>query len=215
MKIRGSVALVFAVVLIGIGAFWVTSSTADTPKKLMLPQTVNALETCDDIRHEGHEASFNGLGTFQESPVGDPSPLVVRIGQQYKSKTGHKIVPLRVVSIGGHGFAEGIGETFCWLDQTRPIKSAIWEKKPGTEFPAIQEMQFHFFYTVEAMPGKVFRSINPARMRSNDVRAFPPPPGTVYRLVEPVKLEDISEPGVVVGQFLSNRLVIPKLKTEH
>jgi hypothetical protein len=220
MRIRQSAALVFALVLIGVGAFWV-SSVADTPEKLMLPQTENALQPCptedgSGTPHQEHQVQINGLGTFQEngtfqgSRSGDPTPPVVKIGRQYKSKTGQKVVPLRIISIGGHGFAEGIGETRFWLDPTRPVRSAIWEKKPGTEFPAIQEMRFHFFYTLEAMPGKIFRSINPARMRSNDVRAFPPPAGTVYRLAAPVNLEEVSEPGVVVGQVLANRLVMPK-----
>ena len=69
-------------------------------------------------------------------------------------------------------------------------------------------MRFHFFYSLEAMPGKVYRSIKPARMRSNNVRAFPPPSGTVYRLMEPVELEEVSDPGVVVGRVLANRIAI-------
>jgi len=90
------------------------------------------------------------------------------------------------------------------------VTGAIWEKTAGTEFPAVQEMRFHFFYTVEALEGKVFRSINPARMRSDNVRAFPPPPGTIYRLLEPVQLEDINEPGVVAGEILSNQVEVPR-----
>lgn len=215
MKIPRFLAPVLALTVIGVGAFWV-SSVADTPKKLMLPQIENALQPCptpdgSGDPHQEHQVQIDGLGTFQESPVpGEPSPLIVKVGKQHRSKSGLKTVPLRVVAIGGRGFAEGIGETRFWLDPTRPVTSAIWEKKPGTEFPANQEMRFHFFYTVEAMPGKVYRSMNPARMRSNDVRAFPPPAGTTYRLVAPVELEEVSEPGVVVGKILANRFVMPK-----
>lgn len=207
MRIRQSIVLVFALVLVGAGASWVSSSVADTPRKLTLPQETIAAVCGVKPPEEAHLVQINGAGTFQETS-GEASPIVVRVGQQYKLKTGQKVVPLGAVSISGQGFAEGIGGTRYWLDPTRPVNSAIWEKTPGTEFPAIQEMRFHFFYTLEAMPGKTFRSINPARMRSNNVRAFPPPSGTVYRLMEPVRLEEVSEPGVVAGRVLANRVVI-------
>lgn len=208
MRIRQSIVLVFSVVLVGLGAFWVSSSVADTPRKLTLPQETYAAICGIKSYEEAHLVQINGAGTFQESAVGEANPIIVRVEKQYKLKTGQKVVPLRAVALSGEGFAEGIGGTRYWLDPTRPVKSAIWEKTPGTEFPAIQEMRFHFFYTFEGMPGKVYRSINPARMRSNNVRAFPPPSGTTYRLMEPVELEEVSNPGVVVGKVLANRAKI-------
>lgn len=207
MRIRRSIVLVFALVLVGLGAFWVSSSVADTPRKLTLPQESLAQFCGLKPLEDAHTVQLNGAGTFQETAT-EASPIIVRVDKQYKLKTGQKIVPLRAVAISGQGFAEGIGATRYWLDPARPVKSAIWEKTPGTEFPAIQEMRFHFFYSFEAMPGKIYRSINPARMRSNNVRAFPPPPGTVYRLMEPVELEEVSDPGVVVGRVLANRVTI-------
>ena len=208
MRIRRAIVLAFALVLVGAGASWVSSSVADTPRKLMLPQKATVAVICGiKSADEAHLVQIDGAGTFQETS-GEASPIVVKIEQPYKLKTGQKTVPLSAISISGTGYAEGIGGTRYWLDPTRPVASAIWEKTPGTEFPAIQEMRFHFFYTFEAMPGKTFRSINPARMRSNNVRAFPPPSGTTYRLVEPVELEEISAPGVVVGRVLANRVVI-------
>ena len=207
---RRFLVLMLSLVMMAVGAFWATSSLAAPVKKNMLPVAAAAEDPCDTSPIElEHEGSLTGLGTFTEVPSGEPTRLMVEVENHFISRNGLKTVPLKVVSIGGKGFAEGIGETRFWLDATRPVTGAIWEKRPGTEFPAIQEMRFHFFYTVEAMPGKVFRSINPARMRSDNVTAFPPTPGTVYRLVEPVKLEDISDPGVVVGSILSNRAVIP------
>lgn len=208
MRIRQSIVLVVSVALVGLGAFWVTSSVADTPRKLTLPQETMAAICGVKSYEEAHLVQINGAGTFQESAVGEANPIIVRVEKQYKLKTGQKVVPLRAVALSGEGFAEGIGGTRYWLDPTRPVKSAIWEKTPGTEFPAIQEMRFHFFYTFEGMPGKVYRSINPARMRSNNVRAFPPPSGTTYRLMEPVELEEVSNPGVVVGRVLANRAKI-------
>lgn len=207
MRIRRSIVLVFVLALVGLGAFWVSSSVADTPEKLTLPKEDLAQICGIKPPEEAHTVQITGAGTFQETS-GEASPIVVRIGQPYKLKTGQKAVPLHTISISGTGFAEGVGGTRYWLDPTRPVTSAIWEKRPGTEFPAIQEMRFHFFYTLEAMPGKVYRSVNPARMRSNDVRAFPPPSGTTYSLMEPVELEEVSEPGVVAGKVLANRIVI-------
>jgi hypothetical protein len=195
------------------GILWSTASIAAKPKQALLPQFAGVEAACDPEftppeHRDGHTLIFSSLGTFTETDVGPTSPIMVETGTPFISKGGLKSVPLRVVSIGGRGFAEGIGETRFWLDATRPVDGAIWEKRPGTEFPAIQEMRFHFFYTLEAMPGRVFRSVNPAVMRSEDVRAFPPLPGTVYKLARPVELEDISEPGVVVGRVVTNRVEI-------
>lgn len=159
-----------------------------------------------------HPFNINGLGTFQEVSVGKPIRIMVEAEPHFRSKAGLKTVPLTVLTIGGQGFAEGIGETRFWLDATRPVKSAIWEKQAGTEFPAVQELRFHVFYTFEALPGQVFRSVNPVVMRSNHVGAFPPPPGTVYELVRPVALEDAANPGPVIGRLLANRVVIPEEK---
>ncbi|HEX4964346.1 MAG TPA: hypothetical protein VF173_26240 [Thermoanaerobaculia bacterium] len=186
----------------------------------MLPQVAGVVVACgpDDTppeHYDQHEIVIGSLGTFTEVGTGAPSQIMVEVGNQFLAKSGQKTVPLKIVSIGGTGFAEGLGATRFWLDATRPVTSAIWEKQLGTEFPAIQEMRFHFFYTMEAMPGKVFRSVNPAVMRSDDVRAFPPPPGTVYHLAKAVDLEDASEPGVVIGRIVSNRVVIPKSRVSR
>ncbi|HVR95741.1 MAG TPA: hypothetical protein VMW27_03955 [Thermoanaerobaculia bacterium] len=204
--------LAFALVL-GLGALWATASRADRPERATLPVEGKIVgEECDFIGADPTKAmEFPGLGQFQPTGVA-ADKMVVVVGKAFISEQGLKTVPLQVLANGGRSFAEGIGETRFWVDASRPIASAIWEKRPGTEFPAIQEMRFHFFYTLEAMPGKVFRSMNPSRMRSEDVRAFPPPSGTVYNLVEPVELEDITEPGVVVGRVLSNRVVIRRPK---
>jgi hypothetical protein len=210
-----SFVLTFFLVLIGAGVLWTTSSLAAKPERLMLPQVAGVKAACDPAEtppehYDQHGIIIDTMGTFIEVGTGAPSQIMVEIGQQFIAKSGRKTVPLEIVSIGGTGFAEGLGATRFWLDATRPVTSAIWEKQPGTEFPAIQEMRFHFFYTIEAMPGRVFRSMTPAVMRSDDVRNFPPPPGTVYHLAKAVEFEDISAPGVRVGEIVSNRVVIPK-----
>jgi hypothetical protein len=223
MKVLGrkSLVLMFALVL-GAGALWATALLADKPERLMLPvagqkaaceeETLSGSGVSKDHGepHPGHDAVFTGLGTFTEEQVEETAPIMVEVGESYRSASGQKVVPFKVLSIGGRAFAEGIGETRFWLDTSRPVTSAMWEKTPGTEFPAVQEMRFHFFYTLEAMPGKVFRSINPSVMRSNNVRSFPPPPGTIYNLARTVNLEDINEPGVIVGKLLTNRVVVPE-----
>lgn len=209
MKIlrRKSLVLAFSLVLLATGAFWATSSLAAGSERLSLLKAEGTV-FCDVCDLE-HVATFTSLGTIKERPGAEPSQLVAEAGAAFQSKSGRTVVPIHIRSLSGKGFVEGVGETRFWLDATRPETGAIWERTPGTGFPAIQEMRFHFFYTVEAFPGKVFRSLNPAIMRSDNVLAFPPPPETRYRLVEPVDLEDISEPGVVAGQILRNRAVIP------
>ena len=211
MKIlsRTSLAVVCCLAVLGIGTFLATSSQAARVERATLPDTTGSIVVCDaDIAPE-KEVTFSGLGTFKPVGIGDAPPIVAVVGESYVSRAGLKTVPLRIVANGGHSFAEGLGETRFWLDPSRPMSSAIWEKTPGTEFPAIQEMRFHFLYTAEAMPGRVFRSMNPSIMRSDNVRSFPPPPGTVYRLMRPIELEDIQNPGVVVGRVLNNKVTIP------
>jgi hypothetical protein len=206
MRIRRSLVLASSLVLLGAGAFWATSSIADNSARPTLLEKDTAECTIFELEHA---AIFPTLGTVKEIVGGGPSQVVAKVGEEFVAKNGRRVVSLQILSIGGRGFVEGLGETRFWFDATRPLTSAIWERVPGTGFPAIQEMRFHFFYTFEAFPGKVFRSMNPAVMRSDNVRAFPPPPRTTYRLVKPVDLEDISEPGVVAGRIVSNRAVIP------
>lgn len=200
-------------VLIAAGIFWTASSTASSVRRPTLPDSgLTAICSPEDTppeHYDQHGIVIDNMGTFTEVGRGAPSRIMAEAGAAFTSKDGLKTVPLKIVSIGGRGFAEGIGETRFWLDATRPVVSAIWEKRPGTEFPAAQEMRFHFFYTIEALPGRVFRSVEPATMRSEDVRAFPPPKGTVYTLVRPVELEDMAVPGVTIGRIVSNRVVIP------
>jgi hypothetical protein len=198
-------------VLAGVGALWATATRGTKPQqpegRPMLPKAEVIVE-CDADRSPDKIVVVPDEGTFRMVGMGDAPPIVAITGQTFISKNSLKTVPLRIIANGGHSFAEGIGETRFWLDATRPVQSAIWEKSPGTEFPAIQEMRFHFFFTMESKPGKLFRTMNPSIMRSDDVRAFPPPAGTEYRLMEPINIEDVNEPGVVAARVISNRVVI-------
>jgi hypothetical protein len=207
---RRSLVLGLFLALLGAGAFWATSSLAASSKQTLPSEKTQECPThCGDEACEGEVklVTIDGVGTFQTFSTGG-APVVAEFGEPFLQKSGQKTVPIRIASIDGRGFAEGIGETYFWLDASRPVASAIWEKSPGTEFPAVQEMRFHFFYTIEAMPGKIYRSINPAIMRADSLSSFPPPPGTFYRLVKSVDLEEIHHPGVVVGRVLSNELTM-------
>lgn len=210
---RRSLVLGLFLALLGVGAFWMTSSLAAKPQRsegrATLPKAEIVAE-CDADISPDKIVVVPDEGSFQMEGIGDAPPLVAVSGKPFISREGLKTVPLRIIANGGHSFAEGIGETRFWLDATRPVQSAIWEKSPGTEFPAIQEMRFHFFFTMESKPGKLFRTMNPSIMRSDNVVSFPPPPGTVYRLMEKINIEDVNEPGVVAAQVVSNRVVIQK-----
>lgn len=205
MKISGrhSAVLVFCLALVAAGAFWATSHAAT----LAYPAPNIKFDCNVDFTSE-KEVRLPPFLDVITRPIGDPTPFSVRTGETFISN-GFRTLRLEILSNGGHAFAEGIGATHFWFDGSRPLPSFLREKTPGTGFPAIQEMRFHFYYTAEAFPGKVFRSVNPAIMRSNHVTAFPPPPGTTYELVSPVDLEDVNKPGTVVGQITSNFAYIP------
>lgn len=206
MKISGrqSVVLVFCLALLATGTFWATSYAAT------VGQTYPAagLKFDCNVDFTSEKGGTIPPIDFVTRPIGDPTPFSVRTGETFISN-GFRTLRLDILSNGGHAFAEGIGATHFWFDSSRPLPSMLREKTAGTWFPAIQEMRFHFFYTAEAFPGKIFRSVNPAIMRSTNVTAFPPPPGTTYDLVNPVDLEDVNNPGTVVGQITSNHAYIP------
>lgn len=209
---RRTIAVASVLFAATLGALWASSTQAAKPT---LPSKAGLMAACgpDETppeHYDQHNLTIDSLGSFTETGTGSPSQIMVETGRQFRSKGGLKTVPLRIVAIGGTGHADGLGATRFWLDATRPVTSAIWEKRAGTEFPAVQEMRFHFFFTMEAMPGKVFRSMNPAVMRGDNVAAFPPPPGTTYQLAKSVELEDISDPGVSIGRITSNRVIIPR-----
>ena len=212
LKSRSRV-IVFSLLVTGVVAFWATASMASRPaERAMLPTEKEIAQDvfCDaDFESDKLvEVVDTGEGEFKTQSVGDPVPMAVRIGKPYVSRNGLKTVPLRILTSGGRHFGEGIGETRFWFDPTRPVESAIWEKTSGTEFPAIQEMRFHFFFTMESRPGKLYRSMKPATMRSDNVLAFPPPLNTNYRLIKAVDVEDVSKPGVVALRIKSNRVVL-------
>jgi hypothetical protein len=203
---RKSAVLVFCLALLGAGNFWATSSHAASFSQSYPAANLKFNCNVDFTNEKGVKIPpFLDVVT---RPIGDPTPFSVQTGETYISN-GFRTLRLDILSNGGHAFAEGIGATHFWFDSSRPLASALWEKSPGTWFPAFQEMRFHFFYTAEAFPGKIFRSVNPAIMRSNNVTAFPPPPGTTYQLVKPVDLEDVNNPGKVIGQITSNYAYIP------
>lgn len=205
---RRTLVFAFALVLLAAGAFWVASLSANlTRATLPVEEQLTSCGAHEEGWVDPKEVTISSLGTFQTMSMGG-SPIVAQAGKAYISKSGLKTVPLRIASINGKAFAEGIGETNFWFDGARPVESHVWERKPGTEFPAIQQMRFHFYYTAEALPGKLYRSMNPAIMRSDFVKSWPPPPGTVYRLMNPVSLEDIDQPGVVAGVVVSNRIAM-------
>lgn len=209
---RRSLVLAFFLVALCAGAIWAAASLTSSPQfeKGFLPKTAGVIAECDADAAPDKVIVVPDLGTFKMTGVGDAPPIVSVVGKAFISREGNKTVPLRIIANGGHSFADGIGETRFWLDATRPVKSYIWEKTPGTEFPAIQEMRFHFFFTMEARPGKLYRTMNPSIMRSDNVVAFPPPPGTIYRLMEPINLEEVTKPGIVAARVISNRVVIPR-----
>lgn len=202
-SLRSKPVFVIASVVV-VASLWVVSaSLARAGSTEMLP-AIGQSEICP-IAESEHWIKFAEGGTFKATLAEDVSATA---GAAYVSRSGLTTVPLQIRSVGGRSDVEGLGEVHFWLDKSRPLTSAIWEKTAGTSFPAVQEMRFHFLITFESMPGRTFRSMDPARMRSAEVQAFPPKPGTTYRLVSQVRLEDTAEPGVVAATVLANTAAV-------
>lgn len=147
------------------------------------------------------------LGTTPFDSIGIGGPSIEGVAEKsYVNQNGQTTVPLTITSLNVTSVAEGLGAVNYWLDTSRPAPSAIWEKTPGTGFPAVQVMSFNVFVNIEGFEGTL-HTVSPATLRSNDVHGFPPPPGTAYQMVAPVNLADAS--GEVVGRILTGSFVMP------
>jgi hypothetical protein len=148
-----------------------------------------------------HKGWAEGVGTFE---LASEESLSATIGQKLIDRDGKMVRPIQIRGMAGRGRATGIGETVYWLDTSRPVESGLRSKLRGHEFPAVHEMGFHLYFTAEALPGKIFRSINPAIMVNDNATSFPPKPGTRYVLKNVVEFEDVDDPGHVAARILSN-----------
>jgi hypothetical protein len=149
-----------------------------------------------------HMFSIAGQGAFAAATTEE---IGATVGEKYIDRNGLSSLPLRVVEMAGGGQTEGVGRTEYWLDKSRPVESIVRAKAPGRDFPAVHEMRFHLLLTTEALPGRTFRSINPAVMANDNATSFPPKLGSRYVLKDVVELEDVNDPGVVVVRVLSNK----------
>lgn len=148
-----------------------------------------------------HTGWFAGLGSFT---LASEESINALVGEQFIDREDKAVTPLRIRGMAGRGNAAGIGETVYWLDTSRPVASGVRAKVAGREFPAVHQMGFHLFLTTEALPGKIFRSINPAVMVNNNAMSFPPKPGSRYALKNVVEFEEVNDPGVVAARIVSN-----------
>jgi hypothetical protein len=154
----------------------------------------------------GHQWLIPGLGVYAAAPAEE---VIVETGGTSLSADGLRMVELHIQAVNGLDDVKGLGETQFWLDKSRPAgPSVLKEQAAGRSFPARQEMRFHFLFKTEALPGKVFRSINPAVMVSEYVTSFPPQPGATYHLQQIVELEDVADPGKVAMKVLSNQFKV-------
>jgi hypothetical protein len=150
-----------------------------------------------------HGVQITGQGEFL---VASEESISAVAGEKYIDRNGLSVIPLRILGMAGRGYVEGVGESVYWLDKSRPVEgSMVRGKARGSDFPAVHEMRFHLFLTTEALPGRTFRSINPAVMVNNNSMSFPPRLGSRYVLKNVVELEDVNDPGVVVVRIVSNR----------
>lgn len=210
---RTALSLVLSLALAASFGVWMTSApsadAAVAAAALPGPGTFKCPPVKKTAGNPKHTLQLAQLGApFESVGIGGPS-IEGTAGPSYRNSAGQKTVPITITNVSVASAVEGLGAVNYWLDTSRPGKSAIWEKTPGTEFPAVQVMSFNVFVTFEALPGQTFRTATPATLRSDDVRDFPPPSGTLYRMVSSVNLEDADHPGEVVGRILTGSFEMP------
>ncbi|MFN7963860.1 MAG: hypothetical protein U0002_21530 [Thermoanaerobaculia bacterium] len=204
----GRLAVIIPLGAVAVLALWAAQTPASTPA-IASWVTTGTFARCNVDFTSIHNIDFPTTGPFTTLGQTDSPELVIEVGPTSINGQGLKVADLYVRQIAGHGIAEGLGNTYFWLDTSRPVVSTLQQKTTASEFPAIEEVRFHFLFRADALPGQTFRSRNPAVMRSDNVGAFPPPPGTIFNLKNAVDLEDVANPGTTAGRVTGNRVVVP------
>lgn len=149
---------------------------------------------------------------------------VVVAGQQYVADfTGHvtmgldpnvlaqylqgavSVVPLLIQEYVANGVGAVIGAISMVKDPDRdPGPSGLTAITPGVPFPGVQALVVNVNVDIPALlPGITLRNKIPPNpgppiLRNSNVTSFPPQ-NDVYRLVEPIDLEDVNNPGPVLA----------------
>ncbi len=88
-------------------------------------------------------------------------------------------------------------------DYERPAPPSLFrEMKPGTGFPAIQDMNVNILVTIEALGDIKLRNVKTGTLRSEPIESLPPK-NTKYTLLFPMDLERVDNPGRVVARIVS------------
>jgi hypothetical protein len=104
---------------------------------------------------------------------------------------GRTSVPLTVVGYTTRSEIEGLGTTILDVDYTKPLpRSSIEARQKKQFFPATQTMKLRITMRVEKFPDALFRATGLGTLINRKAEDFPPPPGSTYTLVRPVKLTD-------------------------
>ncbi|MEM7483512.1 MAG: hypothetical protein AAF481_20320 [Acidobacteriota bacterium] len=179
--------------LLVAGVVMAGKSTTETPQ---LPSDQN--EAC--LCNKNANLVIPGMGTFRAQLHGSINVGATNLAV---GVDGRQFVPLNVKGYTERGWVDGLGDTHVWLDKSRPTTgSFLREITPGTGFPAVQEIHMHFMMTTDGLPGRMFRTLEPVVLRSEEVNSFPPPKGTSYHTVGDVIFEDVDEPGVEAARIV-------------
>jgi hypothetical protein len=187
LKPLGITAAVLAVAGLGF-TMTSTQAAATAPGIITLPPIgTNCIKTTN-MYH-----TFNPIRVLATT-VG---PTAAKVVGQTTTTDGRSGVSMVVTDFLSTGRVEGLGDVTITLDNSRQAQNSsfILNNKTGDN-GATQRM--NFFINVE-VDGARYRSTDQVTLVSTDVRAFPPPAGTVYELVSEVKLADAN--GRVVYSF--------------
>jgi hypothetical protein len=149
---------------------------------------------------DGATIEITGLGTFTGQFDGSISVLT---GTQQTEPDGRVTIPLILQHYKTVSTVQGIGRTVLMLNPSQSVPaSSITQNTAGIDFPATQTMRLPILMSIEAQPGRTFRSIGYGSLQAT-TDSFPPRPGTMYVLQAPLDFEDTANPGPVAARITS------------
>lgn len=130
--------------------------------------------------------------------------IATRVGETTVDSRGFPTVPLTIIGYSTTSKVKNMGKTTLDFDFSRTTNvSRLTGNTKNKIFPGTQQMNLRILMTSDAFPGKTLRSKTIGTLVNDKAQAFPPPPGSIYKLQRAVGLEDIDNPGKVLAKLLN------------
>lgn len=141
---------------------------------------------------------FASPGSGQGLLAGTSGSITAVVGQPISTPDGRQGFTFQVADFRSVGSVAGLGNVSLTLDTSRTPEASTFIANSGGSATAASTEQstggntqrINLFINAD-VDGRRYRSATQVTLLSNDVQAFPPPPGTRYELACRVRLVDL------------------------